>query len=89
MTTLTEQELSGYTLEVFTHFSVYEWRLDNSVSDTTGSCTIDSGCGCCDCYEDSVMRCEYSRPRYSKSRKVWELEKMTHWLCVQHIDEVN
>ena len=87
MTTLTEQDLSEYTLKV-SHFSVYEWRLDSSVSDTTGMCSIDDGCGCCDCGEDSIMRYEYSRPRYSKSRKAWELETNTHLVCVNHIDEV-
>jgi len=91
MTTLTEQDLSEYTYKMYSFSTMpcYDWRLDVSVTDTDNSCTIDDGCGCCDCYEDSVMRYEYSRPRYSKSRKVWELERMTDWVCVQHIEEVH
>ena len=83
MATMTDLELSGYELTVYTHFSLYEWRLDVSVADTTGYCTFEP-CGCCDCGEDSVMRNEYSRPRYSKSRKVWELETTTTWTCETH-----
>jgi len=84
MATMTDLELSGYELTVFAHFSVYEWRLDVSVADTSGYCTDNTECGCCDCGEDSVMRNEYSRPRYSKSRKVWVLETTTTWTCETH-----
>jgi hypothetical protein len=84
MATMTDLELSAYTLEVYPHFSIYEWRLDVSVTDTTNTCTISDECGCCDCEKDSVMRNEYSRPRYSKSRKVWELETHTNWTCETH-----
>jgi hypothetical protein len=87
MTTLTEQDLSGYELTVYQHFSVYEWRLDVSVADTTGYCTFEP-CGCCDCGEVSMIRNTYSRPRYSKSRKVWVLETDTIWLCSEHLENV-
>jgi len=86
MPTLTEQELSEYTLEVYTHFSVYAWRLDSSVADTKGFCSVDDGCGCCDCNEVSVVRNDYSMPRYSKSQKAWVLDTMTMWFCTNHLD---
>jgi len=88
MITLTEQDLSEFPVFGNGVYAIYDWRLDSSAPDTTGMCSIDDGCGCCDCGEDSVMRYEYSRPRYSKSRKVWTLETNTHLVCVNHIDEV-
>ncbi len=88
MATMTNLELSGYELTVFAHFSTYEWRLDVSVADTSGYCTNGTECGCCDCGEVSMIRNTYSRPRYSKSRKVWVLETDTVWLCSEHLENV-
>jgi len=86
MPTLTEQELSEYTLKVYKNFSDYDWRLDSSVADTTGECERSDECGCCDCGNDSVVRNTYSIPRYSKSQKGWVLDTMSVWLCANHLE---